>query len=161
MQQKPNKIIQKLSPHLFSPFYTKDTLRLFLVFVTLDENLNWEFMLGYKSCTDLVRGWLWHGIVFHYEHNYQEKTWRLVHIFFYTKPFSLVSLLVWFSAFKIECCLEHSIDPARLTQSWTRFRKPTSAVGWVSLCWALHWHSQLSLSTLPLHNAAVAVAVSF
>lgn len=39
----------------------------------LDENLNGELMLGYKSCTYLVHTCLWHGIIFHYERNYQEK----------------------------------------------------------------------------------------
>lgn len=41
--------------------------------VILDGNLNWELMLGYKSCTYVVHRCLWYGIIFHYEHNYQEK----------------------------------------------------------------------------------------
>lgn len=47
--------------------------RLFLLFVMLDENLNGELILGYKSGTYLVHTCLCHGIIFSYEHNCQEK----------------------------------------------------------------------------------------
>lgn len=39
----------------------------------LDENLNGELMLGYKSYTYMVHTCLCYGIIFHDEHNYQEK----------------------------------------------------------------------------------------
>lgn len=130
-EQKPKKIIQNFLHTFFLLFFSKDTPRKAVpVFVMLDENLNGELILGYKSCTYLVHRWLCHGIIFHYEHNDQEK-------FVKASPYFLLHQAILFGFlpfFEFQLLnLEHSINQARPAWNWPYPRKPTSAAGWIML----------------------------
>lgn len=78
----------------------------------LDENLNGGLMLGYKSCTCLVLTCLCHGIIFHYEHNYQEKIVK-ASLYFLLHQATLLDVLTFFSLNFKTRYLEHSTNQAR------------------------------------------------